>query len=207
MTEGDRIGRYDPVIEAYCGKNFRIHSETPKEKEILSSREFNLAANYGNKRKGHPEGTIGSHIEQILTFIDKLSNQERRNDLRLLAQLHDLGKYKVTRSENGHVIGKGHSLHSYDIATNFIPERQDLLDQIAVHDKYFHFYKDSLRGKNRDEKFIKTYSRLDLDTLIRFNYADSNNRERDSVMWFDDECVRKDLLSSQVYKLEPEVLE
>lgn len=176
-----------------------IIPESELEKVIVESPLFKTTSEFGNKRKSHPEGTIDVHIRQVLDFIDQQDWQTYRTDLRLLGLLHDLGKYRVVYNKKGYVVEKGHSAHSVDIAREFIADGM-LLRMIEVHDKYFHFYNAEISGKFKQERFLKTYGELDLNTLIRFNYADSNNRENDSVKWFEDTCQRLELILTKVYE-------
>jgi len=184
---------------------WQIIPENELEEAIVSSPLFLDLASFGNQRRGHEEGQVGTHIKQILDYISAQNWPQYRRDLRVLALLHDLGKKRVVISQNGHVIGKGHSEHSVDIARGFLKE-ESLLDQIRVHDKYFHFFSADQKGKFNPEKFIRAYSPLDLETLARFNYSDSNNREKDSVRWFEDTCYRLGLRKTKIYESEPGVL-
>lgn len=185
--------------------NWDISGETDLERNILQSDVFEIAASFGHARKGHEEAEVGIHIKQILDFIDKKDWQKYRSDLRLLALLHDLGKYRVEYSEKGHVIGKGHSQHSLEISRELLSDER-LLGIIGIHDKYIQFYKASESGKFKPAKFITTYSGIDLETMTRFNYADSNNREKNSVVWFENKCHDLGLKVHGIYEQEPGVL-
>lgn len=178
---------------------YEITPESELELTIISSPVFLTSASFGNQRKGHPEGDIGLHIKQILDFINKQGWNAYRTNLRLLALLHDLGKPLVIYSPNGNVVGKGHSMHSVDIAKEFTSDER-LLSLIGVHDKYYHFYRDDNVGRFKRDKFLRVYRDLDLNTLIRFNYADSNNREKDSVRWLEDKCQDFGLIDVKIYE-------
>ena len=62
------------------------------------------------------------------------------------------------------------------------------------------------RDDFKPQKFLNIYQPINLDLLIRFNYADSNNRERDSVIWFEDKCINLGLRNFKIYQEEPTVL-
>jgi hypothetical protein len=182
-----------------------IKPESGIEKRIIDSEEFKIASQYRLSGNGHKEKILGVHIYQVLDFIDQQPWDLYRGDLRTLALLHDLGKPRVVRNEKGGIEGNSHSQHSEEIARQFISNK-DLLYCIRIHDKYIHFFKDDERGRFKEEKFVRTYSPADLELLTRFNYADSNNRERDSIVWFEDKCVKLGLKTSEIYKAEPAVL-
>ncbi|MBI2631978.1 HD domain-containing protein [Candidatus Pacearchaeota archaeon] len=179
--------------------------ETQQESSIITSDIFNLAVKSAGNRPGHLEKDLGEPIQQILAFINKQPWVNYRRDLRVLAFLHDLGKARTTYDESGSLVGKGHSTISQEIATEFTND-QRLLYLIRIHDKYFHFYRDDGKGKLNKSKFLKTYNNTDLETLTRFHYADSNNRERSSAQWFEDQCAILGLKKERLYEIEPEVL-
>lgn len=182
-----------------------IIPETDLELQIISSEEFKSGASYRSTGRTHPERSVEEHIEQILAFIDLQPWATSRERLRLMGLLHDLGKVQVVRDPNGRVVGPGHSLISEQIARKFTTDK-DLLYDIGIHDKYIHFFRNAERKRFDPKKFIRVYTPADLDLLTRFNYADSNSRERDSVCWFEDRCVELNLKEDKIYRSEPNVL-
>jgi len=182
-----------------------IKPETPLERKIVSSEVFRIGSAHSSNSSNHPERLVSAHIQQILDFIDSRPWEEYRNPLRLLALLHDLGKHRVQYSENGHVIGKPHSVHSEQIARDFIGD-EDLLYVVRIHDKYFHFFKDAQRDRFDQDKFLRVYGPAEMSYLIRFNYADSNNRERDSVAWFEDKAFDLGLVKLKLYETEDSLI-
>jgi hypothetical protein len=181
-----------------------ILPETELERRIVSSSVFEAGASFF--LAGRRQKTVLTHVAEILAFIDKHPWQQYREDLRVLALLHDLGKYRVVRDETGKTKGESHAVHSEQIAREFINDPQ-MLYSVRIHDKYFGFYRRNLFGHFDQDKFIKTFASADLGTLVRFNYADSNDREKDSVIWFEDKAHSFGLTSDLVYKTEPSVLE
>ena len=180
--------------------------ETGLELRIVSSKVFKECLDIMSFGKGHREKNLAEHISQILGYIDRQPQWiDYRGDLRLMALLHDLGKKRVKRDERGNVINKGHSAYSAEIANSFIDDPR-LLYLISIHDKYFGFYKSHQRGKFREDKFLNVFGQADLETLRRFNYADSNNREKQSVMWFEDMALDRGLIPDLLYLKEPQIL-
>lgn len=182
-----------------------IVTENELEELILNSEQYEKAEIFGNPRPGHPEGTVGLHVKQILEFIDKQDWEKYRKELRILALLHDIGKPLVKYSENGHVIDKGHSAISEGISRKFSDDER-LLYLISIHNKYIHHFRDEEKNRFNERKFVETYLGSDLELLTRFHYADSNNREKDSSKWFDDKSFKLGLKNYRVYELEPGVL-
>lgn len=184
---------------------FDITAETELEERILESQEFQIGSQHVSIGKGHSEKIVGVHVKQILDFIDRQPWAKFRRQLRTMAFLHDLGKAITRRGEQGVIGTFGHSVYSEEIARRFIHE-EDILYCIRVHDKYVHFFRAGQRGKFNREKFLSIYSPANLNLLTRFNYADSNNRDRSSVVWFEDRCVENNLITLPVYREEPSVL-
>lgn len=180
-----------------------ISPETELERRIVSSPVFEIGT--ALYLAGRRQKTVLTHITEILTFIDRQPWQQYREDLRLLALLHDLGKHKVLRNEIGKILGDPHSVISEHIAEEFTSD-QSLLYSIRIHDKYYGFHKRNLDGHFDRRRFIKIFSPANLDLLRRFNYADSNDREKISTIWFEDEAYSLGLIKEKVYQIEPSVL-
>lgn len=190
-------------------ENPLIIPETQTERKIVQSAVFGEAIKHKAQGTGHPERDLEEHIYQILSFIDLQPWDNYRSDLRFLGLTHDLGKYRVQRSSRGNIIGKAHGPISEDIAREYgFTSDERILSLIPIHDKYFSFFrKEKEKGKFDEGTFRSTFENVDLDLLIRFNYADSNNREKTTVQGFEDRCVSLGLRNEKVYNLEPSVLQ
>lgn len=186
-----------------------ITAENLVEKRIIESSAFTAALSHASCGIGHPEKNLKEHIEQILAYIDGQQWGAYRTDLRFLALTHDLGKGRVVRNAAGGIIGKPHAQLSEEIAKEQGFTNDDrLLTLIRIHDKYFGFYKDATsKGRFREEKFRSTFENIDLNTLIRFNYADSNSRNKSSVQWFEDRLVALGMRTEKIYEREPCILQ
>lgn len=177
--------------------SYQITPETELEKRIIFSPEFQEAAQWGRVRPGHPEGTIGKHVENILAYLDRANWPECRRDLRVLALLHDLGKPQTRYSGKGHLISEPASIISERIARQFIDD-EGLLTLVRIHDKYFGFYRKWQEGRGfNEEHFRELYARVNIPLLIRFTYADSCEREKDSTQWLQGKLVECDLLKPE----------
>jgi hypothetical protein len=182
--------------------------ETDQEVKIVNCPIFAEASEFGSPRRGHPEGKVGNHIEQILAYIDTKDWETYRTNLRTLAFTHDLGKYRVVRTNGGHIQGKPHSQHSLDIALEYdLSNDPKILDIIPIHDKYYGFFKKDTLGKFKPQRFIETFQGIDLELLTRFNYADSCQRDKDSVVWFEYICHALGLKNHLLFKEEPELVD
>ena len=191
---------------------YRIDPEDDIEKSIVNLPFFSEAMKWGFEREGHPEKITGLHVEGILTFIDRMCQNyttwnDIRQDLRLLAMLHDISKFEV-KYENGVLMGNGHNELSKEVAVGVLGGDHNLLRYLPLIDKYFGFYRDHLSGKKFNaKKFSYLFGQVDLGLLVRFNYADSCQREKESVKWFEDQARMLGLISEPIYVKEPKVLE
>ena len=180
---------------------------------ILASTPWARAATWGEARPGHPEGTIGRHVErQLLPFIERWYRElDDYWSLVALAYLHDIGKPEV-RFEGGRVRGDSHSVISARIAERLgAPER--LVRVILLNDRaYSHWRKlidksgqwsSSRWTAERRRMFLDEFGApgVDLALLVRFHRADNAYRRpseldesKDEVFWFENRLIEARLL-------------
>ncbi len=180
-----------------------IQAETPLEQAVLDSPIFKTAADWGIIRPGHPERSIGNHVAHILGYINRAVQNDRsgweayQQHLRLLAMLHDIGKPQVVYSKKGNVVGDSAAVIAEQIARGFIDDAT-LLKIIGIHDKYFGFYRKLVEKQKFDEERFKgVYQGVNTPLLIRFTYADSCDREKESARWFQEKLVEYRLLKQE----------
>ena len=180
---------------------------------VRSSPQWQRAAPWGKPRPGHPEGSIGRHVEeQLIPFID-LHFRELPDywNLVALAYLHDIGKPDVVRHD-GRIHGEAHSVLSACIAAEFgAPAR--LVRVILRNDRTFGYWRRLFDRRGRWEPSLWTDRRraafvaefdpgaVDLELLVRFHRADSGYRRApvleesvDPVLWFENRLLEEGLL-------------
>ena len=150
------------------------------EKRIMASEEFTRCLEYGEVRKGHPEGKVGIHIQQILAYIEEhFAEDPDYEHLRLLALLHDVGKYGGYRP---------HAEKSVEIARKFIQDKQ-FLQLIRVHDApYWFWLKWKKKGLFDEEAFRASFLDIDWKLLVKFKYCDNCSRSQEPSHWFQEKC-------------------
>lgn len=180
---------------------------------IRSSPQWRRAAEWGEPRPSHPEGTVGRHVdEQVVPFIDLYyRNLPDYWNLVALAYLHDIGKPLVD-FRDGRIHGEAHSIHSTRIAEELgAPAR--LVRVILLNDRTFSYWRklQDRRGRwmsarwtaERRAAFADEFSpaSVDLDLLVRFHRADNGYRRApvlddsvDPVFWFENRLVEEGLL-------------
>jgi len=112
-----------------------IKPENGIETAICDDAEFIKGCMYGRPRPGHPEGQVIYHIKEVLENIEKFyADDEDRQDLRLIAILHDTFKFKVDQTqpksgENHHGMIARRLLKNISITTKFVR----LLNYMMMH--------------------------------------------------------------------------
>ncbi|MFX1398808.1 MAG: HD domain-containing protein [Promethearchaeota archaeon] len=151
------------------------------EKLILNSLEFERSANFGKVRRGHDEGKVGIHVRQIINYIeDNYKFDSDYTSLRLIALLHDIGKYEGNNEY--------HSITSEKIARKFIQD-EEILRLILIHDRPYGYWKNFKKeGKIDTKSFIDLFSSVNWKLLIKFRYSDDCNRSQEASKWFEKIC-------------------
>jgi hypothetical protein len=182
---------------------------------IRSSGQWARAAVWGDPRPGHPEGTIGRHVEeQVLPFIDAhYRGLAEYWSLVALAYLHDIGKPDVD-FRDGRVRGESHSILSMRIAAE-LGAPESLQQVIRLNDRAFSHWR-KLIGKSgewdverwtesRRAAFVEEFApgAVDLRLLVLFHRADNGYRRADRidesidpVFWFENRLVEEGLVDS-----------
>jgi hypothetical protein len=169
-----------------------LKPETELEKRIINDPEFIEGANYGKPRNGHPEGQVVYHIREVLDNIDKMTDQDDRENLRLIALIHDTLKYKVdpTKPRSGM---NHHAMIARKFAEKFIQIPELVLDIIELHDEAYNAWQqggrkgDWYKAEKRADELL---NRLQTDHRIllymNFYYCDNNtgDKEQENYVWF-----------------------
>lgn len=164
--------------------------ETELEKQIAADPQWQVGAVWGKPRYGHLEGQIMYHIADVLKNIDRqCPPPEERQNLRLIALIHDTFKNRVDESRPK--IGTNH--HGYiarQFAERYIHDPA-LLDIIELHDEAYNSWRLGAykrRWQHAEERINNLLKRLgsSLPLYVRFFYADSDtsSKEKAPVLWF-----------------------
>jgi len=162
------------------------------ETAICNDAEFIRGASYGKPRRGHPEGQVIYHIKEVLANIDKFYGEDTdRDDLRVIALLHDTFKHKVNQN-----LPKAGENHHGMIARRFaekFPIHQDILQVIEHHDDADNAWQkggrhnDWYQAKKRATNLINALLIEGcLDLYMKFYRCDNatGDKEQDNYDWF-----------------------
>jgi len=169
-----------------------IKPENGIETAIVNDAAFIEGCSYGKKRYGHPEGQVIYHIQEVLANIDKYyGDDEDRQDLRLIAIIHDTFKYKVNRKlpKTGE---NHHGMIARRFAQNYIND-YGICKIIEIHDDAYNAWGKGARhgdwyqAERKANQLIQgllVESRLNL--YIKFYRCDNEtgDKSQECFEWF-----------------------
>lgn len=169
-----------------------IKPENGLEEAIIGNSDFIDGCNYGKKRPGHPEGLVIYHIKEVLDNVEKYYGEdEDRDDLRLIAILHDTFKHKVDRSKPR--VGENHhGMLARRFAEKF-PINDDILTILEKHDDAFKAWQkggrhgDWYKAERQANQLINGLMIEGIiDLYVKFFKCDNltGNKEQDNFDWF-----------------------
>ena len=142
---------------------------------------------WGKPRKGHPEGSIGAHVADLLATIDRWEEPEpRRSELRFMALVHDTLKNRVQywrpRTGENH-----HAMRARRLAEGYTHDER-LLTTIELHDRPYAIWKKMSRRRRVDRKRVaRLLERIeDPDLFMRFLELDGSTEGKnpEPIRWF-----------------------
>jgi hypothetical protein len=154
--------------------------ETDLERALIADPELREGLAWGRPRKGHPEGSVGAHVADLLETIERWGETGgRRAELRVLALVHDSMKYRVRdwlpKTGENH-----HAVRARRFAERHIGDER-LLAAIEQHDRPYALWRKLQRTGRLDEKgFARMLERIpDLDLFVRFVELDGSTEGKD----------------------------
>ena len=171
--------------------------ETELERAVAADPELLAGLAWGKPRAGHPEGTVGAHVADLLRTIERDDRPpELRAELRFLALVHDAFKYRVQewRPKTGE---NHHATRARRFAEGFTDDER-LLATIQYHDApYAIWRKLKRRGRLDEERFSSMLESVpDLELFLLFIELDGSTEGKnpEPIAWFRDELRRRGLL-------------
>jgi hypothetical protein len=169
--------------------------EPESELEEVLSRDPVLIAglSWGKPRRGHPEGSVGAHVADLLETIDRWGEHgERRADLRFVALVHDALKYRVSnwrpRTGENH-----HAARARRFAERYTDDER-LLATIELHDRPYSLWRRLRRGRKVDDAELEQMVQRipDLDLFVRFVELDGSTEGKspEPLKWLKNQLAR-----------------
>lgn len=169
-----------------------IKPENGIETAIVNDAVFIEGAMYGKIRKGHPEGQVIYHIQEVLANIEKYySDDEDREDLRLIAIIHDTFKHKVDRNQPK--VGENHhGMIARRFAQKYI-NNYGICKIIQLHDDAYNAWQkggrhgDWYQAERKANLLIQGLITEDcLDLYLKFYRCDNEtgDKSQEDYEWF-----------------------
>jgi hypothetical protein len=171
--------------------------ETDLERAVSESPELLEGLAWGKPRKGHPEGSVGAHVANLLEAIDRGEQpQEMRPLLRFVALVHDGFKYQVKAGLPK--TGKNHhAMRARRFAESFTDDER-LLATIELHDRPYALWRKMRRRGRLDERRFEDMMRRvpDPALFMRFIELDGSTEGKDPkpIRWLREELQRRGVL-------------
>lgn len=173
-----------------------VEPETELEARIVADPRWRAGTDWGEPRPGHPEGTVGYHVREVLANLDRMGLEpETRRKLRLVAIVHDSFKREVDRK-----LPRIGANHHATIARSFLEQftdDPDLLEIVELHDEAYHLWKAGQRDGGWATVEAGTRAllerlgpRLPLYQLFYRADNESGNKAAEPLDWFDEFCGR-----------------
>jgi hypothetical protein len=154
---------------------------------------------WGEPRRGHPEGSVGRHVADLLAQIERWGERApRRADLRFIALLHDSLKYQE-RDWLPHVGINHHATRARRLAERYSDDER-LLSVIQLHDRPYHLWRRMRHlparpgGPIVDFAFRRMLAQIpDVGLFARFVALDASTEGKDPEpqRWFAAELSRR----------------
>jgi hypothetical protein len=168
--------------------------ETERERALMRDGELRRGLAWGRPRKGHPEGSVGAHVAELLETIDRWGERgTRREELRCIALVHDALKFRVRgwlpKTGENH-----HAVRARRLAERYTDDER-LLATVEQHDRPYGLWRKLRRTGRLDEPaFDRMLRRIpDLDLFVRFVELDGSSEAKDPapIAWLKEELARR----------------
>jgi hypothetical protein len=180
--------------------------ETELEGAVSEDPELLAGLAWGKPRQGHPEGTVGTHVADLLGAIEQADySDERRSQLRFVSLVHDGFKYRVHewRPKTG---GNHHAARARRFAEGYTDDER-LLATIEHHDRpYALWRKMRRRGKLDEDRFDEMLRRVpDPELFLLFIGLDggTEGKNPEPIRWFREELRGRGLLEKSSVRHPP----
>jgi hypothetical protein len=171
-----------------------LRPENDVERALLADPELRTGLAWGSPRTGHPEGSVGAHVSDLLETIDRWGETgQRRRELRFLAIVHDGLKFRVKnwlpKTGDNH-----HAMRARRFAERYTADER-LLATIEHHDRPYALWRKRERtGRLDEDQFEGMLAGIpDVDLFVRFVELDGSTEGKNPapIAWLTDELSRR----------------
>jgi hypothetical protein len=174
--------------------------ETELEARLAENPELLRGLAWGTPRAGHPEGSVGKHVADLLEALDRTDeSEERRRLLRFIALVHDAFKSQV-RDRIPRVGQNHHAMRARRFAERLTDDER-VLATVELHDRPYAIWRKMMRKRRLDERaFERMMKRIpDPALFLRFIELDGSTEGKhpEPIEWFRNELVRRGYLDRE----------
>jgi hypothetical protein len=166
------------------------------ELEERASRDPELVEGlaWGKPREGHPEGSVGEHVADLLRTLESWGESEsRRSELRFIALVHDAQKNRVQnwrpRTGRNH-----HAARARRLAERFTDDER-LLAAIEHHDRPYAIWRRMQRtGQDQTRQLEEMLAEIpDPGLFLRFVELDGSTEGKnpEPIRWLREELEQR----------------
>ena len=180
--------------------------ENELERAVAEDPELLAGLAWGKPRGAHPEGSVGSHVADLLATLDGQGySNETRSLLRFVALVHDGFKYRVHQwlPKTG---ANHHANRARRFAERFTDDER-LLATIEHHDRPYALWRRMRRRGKLDEKRFEEMIRSvpDPELFLHFIELDgsSEGKKPEPIRWFREELRGRGLVDRSSVRQSP----
>lgn len=168
--------------------------ENELERALAADKRLHAGLVWGEPRTGHPEGTVGAHVADLLEMLESWGEPEPlRSELRFLALVHDSlkGEVKDWLPKTGE---NHHATRARRLAERYTDDER-LLATLEQHDRPYAIWRRMKRKGRLDEgAFQDMLDRIpDRRLFLRFVELDGSTegKAREPVSWLRRELEKR----------------
>lgn len=173
--------------------------ETELERAVAGDPALLEGLAWGKPRSGHPEGSVGRHVADLLRRLDEWGERgHARSQLRFIALVHDSFKYRVRewRPKTGE---NHHAMRARRFAEQYTTD-EALLSVLELHDRPYAIWRRLRRKGKLDERQLEEMLAKveDPALFVRFIELDGSTegKSREPVRWLRDELTRRGVVTA-----------
>jgi hypothetical protein len=171
--------------------------ENERERALTSDERLRKGLTWGKPRQGHPEGSVGAHVGELLRTLDSWNLPALlRSDLRFIALVHDSlkGEVKDWLPKTGE---NHHAMRARRLAEAYTDDER-LLAAIEQHDRPYAIWRKMLRKERLDEPaFDEMLARIpDPELFLHFVELDGSSeaKNKEPIHWLREELEKRGAL-------------
>jgi hypothetical protein len=173
-----------------------FEAESDLERALIADPDLREGLAWGKPRSGHPEGSVGAHVADLLETIDRWGETGRRRaELRFLALVHDSMKVRV-REWLPKAGPNHHAARARHFAERYTGDER-LLATVEHHDRPYALWRKLQRTGSIDEEALdRMIDRIpDAELFARFVELDGSTEGKnpEPIAWLEDELRRRGL--------------